>query len=573
MEWKIDPNDLDPGIYASEIEFNDGSKVSDIGKNDIVVFVGANNVGKSQTLKDIYNGLGDEHVSILKKLHAVIKGKAEDAINLVKKIGTHDQFSSSLFQIFNKTISINNISFYMGSDATEHSELRNLFVCDLDTEKRLSICRPAELITQDSAKKHPIHYLAFDPSIRKEFTKYFEMAFHKSIFPNVQYGGQIPLIVTDGGIHLARENFADETERVEAYAAELRKYPMAHEQGDGVKGFIGILLYLILDFYKVYLIDEPEAFLHPPQARIMGQLIGELSKEKKQVFISTHSEQLIQGLLDTASDRLKIVRITRNQDINHAAVLNAEDIKRVWKDPILKYSNILEGLFYKNIVLCESDSDCRFYSIVNDFLQMEQGKYADTFFTYSGGKQRIPVILKALSSLGVETKLITDFDVLNNRGMFEKICNACNIDWNLIQKDYGNFYDAVGRENKLRMKSKNEIYAQITKITKENEEDYYTDKNVQRIKNQLKEKSYWAILKESGENAVPSGQPNKSFKNLKKIANEYGLFIVPVGELECFVKDVNSHGPNWVNDVLEQYSDLNDPVYDKVKDFIRCLGL
>ena len=67
MEWKIDPNDLDPGIYASEIEFNDGSKVSDIGKNDIVVFVGANNVGKSQTLKDIYNGLGDEHVSILKK--------------------------------------------------------------------------------------------------------------------------------------------------------------------------------------------------------------------------------------------------------------------------------------------------------------------------------------------------------------------------------------------------------------------------------------------------------------------------------------------------------------------------
>ena len=302
-------------------------------------------------------------------------------------------------------------------------------------------------------------------------------------------------------------------------------------------------------------------------------MIGELSKEKKQVFISTHSEQLIQGLLDTASDRLKIVRITRNQDINHAAVLNAEDIKRVWKDPILKYSNILEGLFYKNIVLCESDSDCRFYSIVNDFLQMEQGKYADTFFTYSGGKQRIPVILKALSSLGVETKVITDFDVLNNRGMFEKICNACNIDWNLIQKDYGNFYDAVGRENKLRMKSKNEIYAQITKITKENEEDYYTDKNVQRIKNQLKEKSYWAILKESGEDAVPSGQPNKSFKNLKKIANEYGLFIVPVGELECFVKDVNSHGPNWVNDVLEQYSDLNDPVYDKVKDFIRCLGL
>lgn len=507
-------------------------------------------------------------------MHAVIKGKAEDAINLVKKIGTHDQFSSSLFQIFNKTISINNIPFYMGSDATEHSELRNLFVCDLDTEKRLSICRPAELITQDSAKKHPIHYLAFDPSIRKEFTKYFEMAFHKSIFPNVQYGGQIPLIVTDGGIHLARENFADETERVEAYAAELRKYPMAHEQGDGVKGFIGILLYLILDFYKVYLIDEPEAFLHPPQARIMGQLIGELSKEKKQVFISTHSEQLIQGLLDTASERVKIVRITRNQNINHASVLNAEDIERVWRDPILRYSNILEGLFYKNVVLCESDSDCRFYSIMNDYLQKAQGRYADTFFTYSGGKQRIPVILNALSSLSVETKVITDFDVLNNKIMFERICKACHIDWDSIQRDYQVFYDAVNRKSKLSMKPKKEILTEIEKITKKGEEnDYYTENDVRKIKEMLKGKSYWNILKESGENAIPAGEPIRAFNKINQIAKEHSLFIVPVGELECFVKEISSHGPNWVNDVLEKYSNLNDSVYDKVKAFIGLLNL
>ena len=74
MEWKIDSGDFDPGIYVSEIEFNDGSKVEDIGTDDIIVFVGANNVGKSQTLKDIYYGLGDEHVSILKNLHAVKAG-------------------------------------------------------------------------------------------------------------------------------------------------------------------------------------------------------------------------------------------------------------------------------------------------------------------------------------------------------------------------------------------------------------------------------------------------------------------------------------------------------------------
>ena len=574
MKWKTDSSDTDLGISVSEIEFNDGSKVIDIGKNDIVVFVGANNVGKSQTLKDIYSELGDEPVSILKNLKAVIKGQAEDVVSLIKDIGTCAEKSNKQFYIFDQNIGIDLIPYYMRSDCDQHEPFRNLFVCNLDTERRLSICRPAKMITRNAIKTHPIHYLAFDSSIREKFSKYFNMAFHKSIIPNILFGSQIPLMVTDGGIHLANEDLADDTEWVEAYADELNKYPQAHEQGDGVKGFIGILLYLILDFYKVYLIDEPEAFLHPPQARIMGQLIGELSKGKKQIFISTHSEQLIHGLLDQASDRVKIVRITRNQNVNHASALNAEDIKRVWNDPILKYSNILDGLFYKNVALCESDSDCRFYSIINDFLQMEQGKYADTFFTYSGGKQRIPVIMQALSSLGVETKVIVDFDVLNNSSMFEKICKACNMDWNEVQKDYQFFYDAVNRQSKLSMKSKEDILTQIEKITKQNPSaNYYTEREVQNIKNLLKEKSYWSILKESGENAIPAGQPIQAFKNINEIAKAHNLFIIPVGELECFIKEVNSHGPHWVNAVLEHYSDFNDSVYETVKEFIRSLDL
>ena len=41
------------GGYISELEFNTGEKVQ-INRNDIVVFVGPNNAGKSQSLKDIY---------------------------------------------------------------------------------------------------------------------------------------------------------------------------------------------------------------------------------------------------------------------------------------------------------------------------------------------------------------------------------------------------------------------------------------------------------------------------------------------------------------------------------------
>lgn len=41
------------GGYISKITFNNGKDV-DINKNDIIIFVGPNNAGKSQSLKDIY---------------------------------------------------------------------------------------------------------------------------------------------------------------------------------------------------------------------------------------------------------------------------------------------------------------------------------------------------------------------------------------------------------------------------------------------------------------------------------------------------------------------------------------
>lgn len=93
MKWDIDTGDSEPGIYVQKITFNDESTVSDIGRNDIIVFVGANNVGKSQTLRDIYHGLGDEIVSILKDIHSYKSGQSKDIIGLVKSICSIDQFS------------------------------------------------------------------------------------------------------------------------------------------------------------------------------------------------------------------------------------------------------------------------------------------------------------------------------------------------------------------------------------------------------------------------------------------------------------------------------------------------
>ena len=59
--------------------------------------------------------------------------------------------------------------------------------------------------------------------------------------------------------------------------------------------------------------------------------------------------------------------------------------------------------------------------------------------------------------------------------------------------------------------------------------------------------------------------------SLPETGSEDLIYLVPVGELEMFVKSVGGHGPNWVNKVLEKYPDFNNEIYNDIKDFVRCI--
>ena len=182
--------------------------------------------------------------------------------------------------------------------------------------------------------------------------------------------------------------------------------------------------------------------------------------------------------------------------------------------------------------------------------------------------------MKALTSLGVDTKVIADFDVLNNKDVFKKVCESCGINWDLINKDYSDFYDEIGRQNGLSKMTKQAFLSLVQRMEKEKiNEQYFSDEEVGQLKEALKGKSFWNILKTSGINALPAGQASRLFGEINEMAKEHQLFIVPVGELECFVKTVSRHGPLWVSRVLEKYSDLDGPAYDEVKKFIDALHL
>ena len=323
------------GNYISKIVFNDNTEI-EVGQNDIMVFVGPNNAGKSQALKDIYKlsernvnpGVVVKNLSIKKStrpykelLSETLPVRAEGDMIHIDMLGRSSTVPESYLNSF--------------QNLPTYEILRDAYVLNLTTEQRLSTCNPPSNTTRNGAKTHPIHYAEYDPERRKWLSSSFKKAFGTGLTPFSQFGAIVPLAIGEP-VRLDGE-YDDEQLRQEAYAEKLDKYPQAQDQGDGIKSFTGILLSLMLGYHRTYLIDEPESFLHPPQARIMGRAIGERLSDFQQAFISTHSEEILKGLLDSAPNRVKIIRITRDSNTNDFKLLSNEEVKAFWKDPLLKH--------------------------------------------------------------------------------------------------------------------------------------------------------------------------------------------------------------------------------------------
>ena len=561
-------DDQKAGGYISRIILNNGESL-DISESDIVIFVGPNNAGKSQSLKDIYMLSDQKRPSIVISDINITKCNMPISDMLAKISEGVNNGGYTSYNVLGHDIDIRNYSNEEFSRNPYYGIYRDLFVANLDTSARLTICNPPRSITRKENKYHPIHYAAFDSEYRKWLSNNFKKAFGIEVTPNTQFGAQIPLCIGKP-VQLAGE-YEDEQTRQEEYAKILDTYKQVQNQGDGVKSFTGILLYLMLDYYCTYLIDEPESFLHPPQARIMGQIIGRTLSSHQQAFISTHSEEIIKGLLEACPERIKIVRITREEDTNSFSVLDNQQFNQIWSDPILRYSNIMASLFHKTVVLCESDSDCKMYSLIENHIKQKQGKYSETLFIHCGGKHRMAKIVVALRSLNIKTKLITDIDVLNDETVFRRIVESCGVDYSSIQTDYNhivsNLHSSKEKINRATAKTT------INNIIDSSSNTELTNNELKNIREVISITSKWDGLKCSGSAALPAGDATAAFKRLNQFLYKHDVFIVPVGELECFIKEVGGHGPEWVNAVLEKYPNLDNEVYLPITEFIESMSL
>lgn len=560
-----------PNCFVKQLTFNDNSKI-DVNRDSIVVFVGANNSGKSRSLKDI--GAKVESVHNSSVVVCAVDINIDNAFDYWSYLGT----------VARRTSTSGGGCYYSGLDfrfytgeigdfqkRKDYGSAAPCFFRHLLTDARLAICQPPDSVSRDEQPQHPIHLVARDAELRKTISRSFFEAFSFYLVPDPLYGRKIPLWCVPLLPTMNGFNGKDELEREDAFYSEIRKFSMLHEQGDGMRSFAGILLNLALPYVRTFCIDEPEAFLHPPQAKIMGEMIAKLLNRQQQAFIATHSESIVKGLMEAAPDRVKVVRIVREGVKNRVSKLDSAELLQFWRDPILRYSNIMSGMFYNKTVVCESDSDCKLYSAMDSHLKGKEGKFSEALFVAGGGKHRLPVIAKALLSLKIDYRIIADIDVLDDENVFKSVVESVGVKWDEVLNDY-----KVIVENLRAQREKvprGEIVELLNNITGQ-EGTYLADGEVGRIKDCIKTESKWSLLKKGGVPIIPSGEPTQAWHKLDLQLKKHGLYIVPVGELENFVKEVGNsklHGPKWVDKVLHDYPNLDDEVYKQLKDFVESL--
>jgi hypothetical protein len=292
---------------------------------------------------------------------------------------------------------------------------------------------------------------------------------------------------------------------------------------DGIRAFTGLTAAVLSADYRIMLVDEPEAFLHPPLTRKLGKRLTQLAAERgANVLAATHSPEFVMGCI-TSGQAVNIVRLTYRRGIPGARLLAADKLETMMRDPLLRSTGVLGALFHEGAVVCEADADRVFYAEVNERLLAHRAGGADgVVFLNAQNKQTVRRIIRPLREMGLPAAAILDLDLLKGREDFRDLLRSA-----FVPEVFWEPWEEQRRRLHQRI----------------NNADYKAG-GIQRL----------------------GGDDRPLADTLLSALAEYGVFLVPTGELECWLPEleVNGHGPEWLTQVFAKMgTDPSDAGYQK----------
>lgn len=547
-----------------QLSLNDGTDVA-LPQSGVVLVVGPNNAGKSQALRDIsklIRGGPSERGVVVQTAQIEFLGSGEELLetieanrSVIRSTGEPDRVK--LGESGRHVLS--NASSWWTSAA--RGTVAAYFVLSADTESRLLASRPARSLNlYESDPEHPIHHLYVNRDVEARLDNISREAFSQGIILDTWSGGD------HWSLRVGDIEPPNDPRPPQDYLDRLNRLPLLHEQGDGVRSLVGLLLDLFTGHQTVSLIDEPEAFLHPPQARYLAKVLSDdAAKSSTSTFLSTHSSDIVHGTLE-GSAPTTVIRLVRHGDTNHAAVLENEAVRRLWSDPLLRYSNLLEGLFNDAVIVCESDADCKFFASMRDTLVPVDptARQPDILFTSCGGKHRMHVAVEALRAASVPAAVIGDFDVLNDWAVLSRLITSAGGAAKKFESDWKVLNSALSSTGRTPSVAglREAVNAALDKVVT------ISAKALEPVREALKIENGWDRVKNVGLAGVPKGDPHNAAVRLLDGLADLRIHLIRLGEMEDFVPTVGGHGPGWLSDVLEA-GIHEEPATNGAREFYR----
>ena len=515
----------------------------------ISILVGANNVGKSQTLRDIQqrmqSGLTSKFV-LLKEINFLKPHTFEELFTNLK-------ISDSEYSIGQKKIvGINNNmtgqdSFEISFDHSKYQfeqepnldwvlgNISKFKVSHLDSSTRLNLIKTTNSFNPDIEEPTNILQNLF---LQKENEELLKKAFNEAFGMEVilDYSG-----LKDFCLRVAKE-FPEIPEDPRKAYPITKNFNKIDNQGDGFRSFVGIVLSLLFSKDRIVLLDEPEAFLHPAQARYLGKWIADNSDRLSgQLIISTHNSNFLSGLLQS-DKKVDIYRLNRNEDDTTFKLIPPEATENLSKSPMLSSQRVLEAIFHKAVIVCEADADRIVYQTVSTLHHNNQ----EVLFVYSHNKQTLKDVASLLIATQIPVGVISDIDLLNDETDFKNLFLAVTKTEASPELLAKRTEIAISVDNTSEQQALNKLKENVTEFLEQlnkNEHSFGGAKGaVNRIR---KETSKWTFPKKNGLEGFDDVIKPK-VKELIAELNEKNIFIIPVGELEGWMDLGTSRKNNWI---------------------------
>lgn len=529
------------------------------------MLVGPNNTGKSRTLVELQQWLSLEHYVeppanaffVLDEpgVEQLLDGSQTRDWLLERRyswVNDHDHVAR--FRTINsgeQTVESVAHSWPPAERSSRLGSLGSHLVRGLWCGERLQHLGAPNRLDHDGHPDHPVHWLVRDKALLQAFDSAIWTAFGMHVIVDA-WGTSILLRVSRNQTQSDFVGTSEDGLPDADLVRRLRQLPTLESQSDGVRSFAGMVLTLLTAQFPTVLLDEPEAFLHPPQARLLGRSLAEFQRDG-QLLVATHSLDVLLGLVESRPEKVLIVRLTRDGERTSCRTLPPDQLAGLWRDPLLRFSRALDGLFHDGVVVCEGDTDSQFYSAIAARADPDAtptpGRHV--MFTYAGSKHRIPLIVRALRALDVPVRAAVDFDILSSESELRTLVEATgsgmtgemssdlklvnsHIRGGAVAPKVGPVADAI--EEALSGSRGRELDAS----------------DVRGIRQIIEPPTGWRDAKRRGLAAVPPAEATVAAKRLLATLRAAGIFVVPSGEVESFVPEVGGKGPRWVVQVVEE---------------------